>query len=61
MATSENSRASCMLAEDVRRYYLNTMGIQVWQSLEQQPDEMETKAPANRDVIWQQLEQAVSD
>ena len=50
-----------MLAEDVRRYYLDTMGIQVWQSLEQQPDDVETEASVNRDVIWQQLEQAVSD
>ncbi len=49
-----------MLAEDVRRYYLDTMGIQVWQSLEQPPDDMETEAPANRDIVWQQLEQAVS-
>jgi uracil-DNA glycosylase len=60
MATSEDGRAGCMLAEDVRRYYLETMGIQVWQSLEPQPDHMEAEAPANRDVIWQQLEQAVS-
>jgi len=60
MATIENNQAGCMLAEDVRRYYLDTMGIQVWQSLEQQPDDMETEAPANRDVVWQQLEQAVS-
>ena len=48
MATSENSQAGCMLAEDVRRYYLDTMGIQVWQSLEQQPGDMETEAPDNR-------------
>lgn len=61
MASSENSQTGCMLAEDVRRYYLDTMGIQVWQSLEQQPDDVETEASVNRDVIWQQLEQAVSD
>ena len=61
MATSENSQAGCMLDEGVRRYYLDTMGVQVWQSLEQQPDDIETEAPVNRDVIWQQLEQAVSN
>jgi DNA polymerase len=60
MVTGENNQAGCMLAEDVRRYYLDTMGIQVWQSLEQPPDDMETEAPANRDIVWQQLEQAVS-
>ena len=60
MEPGENNQAGCMLAEDVRRYYLDTMGIQVWQSLEQPPDDMEAEAPANRDVVWQQLEQAVS-
>ncbi len=61
MAISENSQTGCLLAEDMRRYYLDTMGIQVWQSLEQQPGDAETEAFADRDVIWQQLEQAVSD
>ncbi len=60
MSTSENSQTGCVLSEDVRRYYLDTMGIQVWQSLENQPDDIETDVPANSDVIWQQLEQAVS-
>ena len=60
MSTNENSQTGCVLSEDVRRYYLDTMGIQVWQSLENQPDDIETDVPANSDVIWQQLEQAVS-
>lgn len=49
-----------MLAEDVRRYYLDTMGIQVWQSLENPVDDSEMDVPASSDVIWAQLEQAVS-
>lgn len=60
MPASESSQAGCMLAEDVRRYYLDTMGIQVWQSLENRLDVIEADVPANSDVIWQQLEQAVS-
>jgi len=61
MTSSDNSQTGCMLAEDVRRYYLDTMGIQVWQSLEQQDDGVETEVSENREVIWQQLEQAVSN
>jgi DNA polymerase len=44
----------------MRRYYLDTMGIQVWQSLENPVDDIETPVPENSDVIWPQLEQAVS-
>lgn len=61
MAISEDSQTGCLLAEDQRRYYLEKMGIQVWQSLEQQPGDAETEAFVDRDAIWQQLEQAVSD
>ena len=60
MAASGNSQTVCMLAEDVRHYYLETMGIQVWQSLEPQPGVIETGLPENLDAIWQRLEQAVS-
>lgn len=60
MPASESSQAGCMLAEDVRRYYLDTMGIQVWQSLEQQLEGIETDVSGNSDVIWQQLAQDVS-
>jgi len=60
MTRSDNSQAGCSLAEDLRRYYLDTMGIQVWQSLERQLDGIETDVSENREVIWQQLEQAVS-
>lgn len=60
MAMSDNTQTGCILAEDVRHYYLDTMGIQVWKSLEQQPGVIETEVPESRDVIWQRLEQAVS-
>ena len=60
MNSSEHGQTACMLAEDMRRYYLDTMGIQVWQSLENPVDDIETPVPENNDVIWQQLEQAVS-
>jgi len=60
MTSSDNAQAGCVLTEDVRRYYLDAMGIQVWQSLENPVDDSETDVPANSDVIWAQLEQAVS-
>jgi DNA polymerase len=51
----------------MRRYYLDTMGIQLWQSLEPQPgdvavdENVAVDEPDNNNIIWQQLEQAVSD
>ena len=60
MSAGDNSQAGCRLAEDVRRYYLDTMGIQVWQSLENPVDDNEIDVPASIDDLWQQLEQAVS-
>jgi len=44
----------------MRHYYLDTMGIQVWQSLEKQVDDTATAAALDRDALWQQLEQTVS-
>lgn len=49
-----------MLAEDIRRYYLDAMGIQVWQSLAEQGDNIATDVSANSNTVWQQLERAVS-
>jgi DNA polymerase len=45
----------------MRRYYLDTMGIQLWQSLEPQPQDVAVDEPDNDDSVWQQLEQAVSE
>ena len=74
MSASKNNQAvGCLLPEAMRRYYLDTMGIQVWQSVEQQPqvaavtsDNTENSKTghddtANRDAIWQQLEQDVAN
>jgi DNA polymerase len=61
-----NQTTGCRLPEDIRRYYLETMGIQVWQSLEQQEQSaatggsMHNDKAENEDVIWRQLEQAVA-
>jgi uracil-DNA glycosylase family 4 len=74
MSASKNNQAvGCLLPEAMRRYYLDTMGIQVWQSVEQQAqvatvtsDNTENSKTghddtANRDAIWQQLEQDVAN
>ncbi len=57
----------CQLPEAMRRYYLDTMGIQVWQSLEQQGQtavatggSTHNDKTENEDQIWQRLEQAVA-
>ena len=60
MSISDNSQTGCDLPEDVRRYYLDTMGIQLWQSLEPQPQDAKVDEPVNDNIIWQQLENAVS-
>jgi len=60
MSISKNRQTGCNLPEGMRRYYLDTMGIQLWQSLEKQVDVAKTTAVQDRDAIWQQLEQAVS-
>lgn len=60
MSISDNSQTGCDLPEDVRRYYLDTMGIQLWQSLEPQPQDATVDEPVNDNIIWQQLENAVS-
>ena len=44
----------------MRRYYLDTMGIQLWQSLHRQTEDVVTDASSSKEVNWRQLEQAVS-
>jgi len=74
MSASKNNQAvGCLLPEAMRRYYLDTMGIQVWQSLEQQAQvadggsvntensKTEHDSTDNRDAIWQRLEQDVAN
>jgi DNA polymerase len=64
MSVSKNNQAGgCLLPEDVRRYYLDTMGIQVWQSLEAKGQVGDAKQVDAKDggFVWQQFEQAVVD
>ncbi len=60
MSSGDQIHSGCMLAEDIRRYYLDAMGIQVWQSLAEQGDNIATDVSANSNTVWQQLERAVS-
>jgi DNA polymerase len=64
MPGSEHNQIGCQLAEGLRHYYLDTMGIQLWQALDQ-PVEATTAADQSnnqedKDRVWQQLEQAVT-
>lgn len=60
MTVSDNSLTGCVLAEEVRRYYLDAMDVQVWESL-QPPPVSETVASATQpDAAWKQLEHAVA-
>jgi DNA polymerase len=74
MSASKNNQAvGCLLPEAMRRYYLDTMGIQVWQSLQQQvqvaagdSDNTENSTTEheyteNTDAVWQQLERDVAN
>ena len=60
MPVYDNSLTGCVLAEDVRRYYLDTMDIQVWESLQPTSATTATGMPQDLDAQWHQLEQAVS-
>jgi len=63
MSAAGNNQTGCVLPEDLRRYYLETMGVQLWQSVRaggQPPDEVTTGPSADAQMTWQQLEQAVS-
>ena len=60
MSLGADNQAGCGLTEDMRRYYLDAMGIQAWQSIEPQAEtEVVSPAPAV-EKQWQQLEHAVS-
>jgi uracil-DNA glycosylase family 4 len=66
-ASKHNQATGCLLPENMRRYYLDTMGIQVWQSLQQQEQaagaastNARSDKAENEAVIWQRLEQAVA-
>jgi DNA polymerase len=60
MPVSEKVLTGCVLNEEERRYYLDAMDIQVWESL-QAPPVSETVNPAqDADAIWQQLERNVA-
>ena len=54
-----SNQTGCGLPEDLRHYYLDAMGIQLWQSL-QQPSAETVVRPASAEDVWQRLEQAVS-
>lgn len=58
---SENGLTGCVLAEEARRYYLDAMDIQVWESLQAPPVTGADDRAQDRDVIWQQLERNVAD
>jgi DNA polymerase len=68
MSTSKHKQTTgCHLPEAMRRYYLDTMGIQVWQSLEQQGQAAAVTSGSthndkteNEVAIWRRLEQAVA-
>lgn len=59
-SVSGKNNAGCCLTESMRRYYLDVMGIQLWQSLEMPDDDTVIGEPVRDDVAWQQLEQAVA-
>lgn len=57
MAIRENDQTGCVLPEELRRYYLDAMDIQVWEA---QPALEEADSQQRRE-LWTRLEQAVSD
>lgn len=66
MTATGNSPAGCVLDEKIRRYYLETMDIQLWESLT--PTVVDNAAVVDdapvvaldNDSAWRQLEQAVA-
>ncbi len=60
MSVSENSHTGCALPEDLRHYYLDAMGVQLWQPFEQPGDDVSAAVTEEMQQTWQQLEQAVS-
>lgn len=64
MPGSKHSQLGCQLSDELRHYYLDTMGVQLWQALDRPVDEATPVDQANKiegkDRTWQQLEQEVS-
>ena len=60
MPVSENGLTGCVLAEEERRYYLDAMDIQVWESLQAPPAGEADVRAQDTDVIWRQLERSVA-
>ncbi|NNJ95572.1 MAG: uracil-DNA glycosylase [Gammaproteobacteria bacterium] len=60
MPGSEHSQLGCQLSDELRHYYLDTMGIQIWQALEQPVEDTTADHREDKNRIWQQLEQTVS-
>ncbi len=60
MPGSEHSQPGCQLSDELRHYYLDTMGIQLWQALHQPVEDITDNRQEDKDRIWQQLEHAVS-
>ncbi len=45
MSMSENNQAGCILPEELRRYYLDAMDIQVWEDLNAAQQALQQEAP----------------
>lgn len=65
MSAAGHSHRGCSLPEELRRYYLDTMGVQLWQPVQsgerlQPPGEDTPVQIEDTQAIWQQLEQSVS-
>ena len=60
MPPEQHNQTACTLPEDLRRYYLDTMGIQLWQSVDQQTDGDGAAPLEDSPLTWEQLEQAVA-
>lgn len=61
MPVSDNGLKGCVLAEEERRYYLDAMDIQVWESLQAPPASEADDRAQDTDAIWQQLKRSVAD
>ena len=73
MPVSENNSTGCVLPEELRRYYLDTMDIQVWEDVvavkqadqpevQTEPDAVHTDSVALDDeAAWSELERSVAE
>ncbi len=60
MPVREYNPAACALPEDLRLYYLDVMGIQLWQPVDGRPDDDGPALSEDSGPTWEQLEQAVA-